>query len=67
MLNEPQVVPFLEGSYTLEQALAELEKKVRSCIQNWRKFHYFTELRHPMVALPGGHLHPGAGARRAGE
>ena len=29
VLEEPQVVPFLEASYTLEQALADLDKKVR--------------------------------------
>ena len=29
VLEEPQVVPFLEASLTLEQALADLDKKVR--------------------------------------
>lgn len=29
VLEEPQVVPFLEASYTLDQALADLDKKVR--------------------------------------
>lgn len=30
VLDEPQVVPFLEGTYTLEAALADLDNKVRS-------------------------------------
>ena len=46
MLEEPKVVPFLEGSYTLEQALADLDKKARS------------RLRHSHLVRPrrgGGH------------
>lgn len=32
VLEETQVVPFLEGSYTLQQALADLDKKVRVAV-----------------------------------
>lgn len=28
VLEEPKVVPFLEGSYTVQEALADLDKKV---------------------------------------